>query len=85
MNIKYFDNFEGLWKDITGANGQVLQYGVSGWINASISGDTSSPATWGSISVTISNQKDLTDYRQTYVVTRHQHHQLDKELRIKQL
>jgi recombinational DNA repair protein RecR len=70
MNIKYFDNFEGLWKDITGANGQVLQYGVSGWINASISGGTSSPATWGSISGTISNQKDLTDYVQTYAVAK---------------
>lgn len=70
MNIKYFDNFLGLWKDVTGTNGQVLQYGVSGWTNASISGGTSSQATWGNISGTITDQKDLTDYVQTYAVAK---------------
>lgn len=70
MNIKYFDNFEGLWKDVTGSTGQVLQYGVSGWTNANITGGTSSQATWGSISGNITDQKDLTDYVQTYAVAK---------------
>jgi hypothetical protein len=70
MNIKYFDNFEGVWRDVTGTNGQVLQYGASGWTNANISGGTSSQATWGNISGTITDQKDLTDYVQTYAVAK---------------
>jgi hypothetical protein len=70
MNIKYFDNFEGLWRDVTGLNGQVLQYGASGWTNASISGGTSAPASWGSISGVITDQKDLLDYVQSYSVAK---------------
>lgn len=70
MNIKYFDNFEGLWLDVTGTTGQVLQYGASGWTNANFSGGTSAPATWGNISGTITDQKDLTDYVQAYSVAK---------------
>jgi hypothetical protein len=29
MNIKYFDNFEGLWLDVTGSAGGTMQYDVA--------------------------------------------------------
>lgn len=34
MNIKYFDNFEGLWLDVTGVAGGTMQYdtSVSGFV-----------------------------------------------------
>lgn len=31
MIIKYFDEFEGTWIDITGATGSTLEFGPSGW------------------------------------------------------
>jgi hypothetical protein len=31
MIIKYFDEFEGVWIDISGATGSTLEYGASGW------------------------------------------------------
>lgn len=31
MIIKYFDEFEGTWIDISGATGSTLEYGASGW------------------------------------------------------
>jgi hypothetical protein len=34
MIIKYFDEYEGSWLDISGETGSVLQYGVSGWTSA---------------------------------------------------
>jgi len=38
MIIKYFDEFEGVWIDISGATGSTLEYGASGW--------TSTPEVW---------------------------------------
>lgn len=34
MIIKYFDEYEGAWLDISGETGSVLQYGASGWTSA---------------------------------------------------
>jgi hypothetical protein len=34
MIIKYFDEYEGSWLDISGETGSVLQYGASGWTSA---------------------------------------------------
>lgn len=31
MIIKYFDEFEGVWIDISGATGSTLEYDGSGW------------------------------------------------------
>lgn len=35
MIIKYFDEFDGEWIDITGTTGQGLEYGASGWTQTS--------------------------------------------------
>jgi hypothetical protein len=35
MIIKYFDEFEGEFIDITGTTGQGLEYGASGWVTTS--------------------------------------------------
>lgn len=53
MIIKYFDEFEGTWIDITGATGSTLEYGPSGWtttpevgiLNGSISQSGTNPPT----------------------------------------
>lgn len=58
MIIKYFDDFEGTWTDISGATGSTLEYGASGW--------TTSPETWltwGTISQTGSSAPTLTIVR----------------------
>ena len=54
MTIKYFDEFEGVWIDITGATGSSLEYDGSGW--------TSTPEQWrieGTIRQTGSTDPDL--------------------------
>lgn len=57
MTIKWFDDFEGKYYDVSGANGDVLQFSTtSGWITASVpAGDVN----WGDIKGTLANQTDL--------------------------
>ena len=33
MNLKYFDNIDGIWIDISGQPGASLEYDVSGWVS----------------------------------------------------
>ena len=65
MIIKYYEPIDGVWYDITGNTGDTLTLGADGW-NTSAGGGT---ASWGSISGTITDQKDLTDYLQTNYIT----------------
>jgi hypothetical protein len=67
MIIKYYEPIDGVWYDITGNTGDTLTLGVDGW-NTSAGGGGGT-ASWGSISGTITDQKDLTDYLQTNYIT----------------
>ena len=83
MIIKYFDEFEGEWLDITGTTGQGLEYGASGWVTTS---KTSYKSFVGEFSQSGSSDPTLTtffnDTGATFTITRQGtgHYRLDSDI-----
>ena len=70
MIIKYFDEFEGVWIDISGATGSTLEYDGSGWTSTGeyreIVGTISQS---GSSAPTINTYRDLGGYATNFTLT----------------
>jgi hypothetical protein len=59
ITIKYFDEFDGIWKDVTGTSGQSLRIDTYGNINVQA-------PQWGDIGGDIGSQSDLKDELSIY-------------------